>query len=246
MTKNVGNYFVYKSDLTGTEENLLHIQDNIYYVPKKTINKFLDYELLSKPDIYDLCNFIKAQIRYDGLHILNIMGFSTQMVMRQSFVVDKFINNNYFNHHKIELKDSNDFIFKLSQMEYNVWFCLNYYKNHGPEHKPYSLYVFEFFYRHLNNGILNFSRLKEPVSIDIDKILSYSDEKVKNQWNLLIQWNLESFNELSKESKLAYYLFKTDAKDYIYEKFYDRQYGDMIQEIDNKDIDYILAKLTND
>lgn len=217
---------IYKHSMNLTEEDKnksIYIDKNIHYIPKEKNTRFGNHT--SSPHIKDYCKVANIKILYTGLVIENFMGFSTQVPSTQEVLLDQEIKHS-FPHIKQNIT-TNINLFKLTQTEYSIYYCLNHYYKHGTEDRSDSYYVYITIKNRIKeNGDYSHNRLEVKHKVDINKILNLCSYEVKRKWNSLFKIDLDLFQNLCDDDKISYYIYWSKDRGSIYEKFHDRFYGE--------------------
>ena len=222
---------VYKHSVALTpkdHETAIYIDNNIYYVPELRTSKFIKEGFIaSKPKIKDFCKFTNNRCLVTGFIVENFMGYSTQIPAIQTYLCEKEIKHK-FDHTEQKIATKEELpLFDLTQMEYNIYYCLNHYFNYGTEDNSHSLFVYSSLKNKLQkDGTFRHMRAEVKHKVDINKILNLCNNKVKQKWYSLEKIDLEAFNSFNNDDKIAYYLYWSKDKGEYYNQFYDRFYGE--------------------
>lgn len=218
--KNDGIY-KHSMNMTPEEKDIsMYIDNNIHYIPSKKETRF--GLIISKPRIQDYSKISNIKVLFTGPVIENFMGFSTQVAMKIKWFTEKEIKHP-FEHTIIEVPENKE-IFNLNQTEYNIYYCLNKFINHGTEDNSSFLYVYEVLKNKIKNGTFTNFRVKKEV--DLNKILNMCNKEVLIKWKSLKTIDINLFQEMDEESKIYYYLYWSKDNSYsIYKKFNNRFYG---------------------
>lgn len=217
-----GGIYKHSMNMTQDEKDVsIYIDNNIHYIPVKKETRF--GSIISKPKIQDYSKISNIKVLCTGPAIENFMGFSTQVAMKTKWFTEKEIKHP-FEHTILEVPENKD-IFNLTQTEYNIYYSLNKFINHGTEDNSSFLYVYEVLKNKIQNGTFTNFRVKKE--IDLNKILNMCDKEVLKKWNSLNRIDIDLFKEMDNESQTYYYLYwSKDKTSSIYKKFNNRFYGE--------------------